>query len=217
MLKRDYILALIEESTRALANILRHQEAREWLETQDAVADSAQSYLGITLTELNQASALDLIALVRTGRDQDIARWHHLIGLLQIQGAIREYEKEEMESINLYFKALDIATEVSLNDDRLPYYLSDIEALQSLVEEYMLPAGIQSKLFHIYEQSDQYAVAEDTLFDMLDQSNNDDEIIELGLDFYDRLLRKSDYKLQSGGLPRHEIEESLAELLTLKQ
>lgn len=216
MIKRDYVLALIEESTRALASLVSHTDISAWSTAQQATEDSARSYLGLTLGQLKNASALDLISAVHTGRDQDIARWHHLVGLLHIQGTITAEEGEE-QAVNLYFKALDVATEVSQDKDRLPYFLGVIESLRERVSAYIVPAGIQRKLFYIYEHSDQYASAENILFDMLEESHNDDEIVELGLDFYDRLLIQSDFKLQVGGLPRAEIDESLAELLSLKQ
>ena len=60
------------------------------------------------------------------------------------------------------------------------------------------------------------AQAEDVLFHLLEDHPGDESILEAGLSLYDRLLQLSDFKLQSGGLPRDEVEESLAELLDLK-
>ncbi len=67
-----------------------------------------------------------------------------------------------------------------------------------------------------YEQTGQFARAEDALFAMLDGDPANSEMLEFGISFYDRLGAQSDDALSAGNLPRPELAAGRAELLSRK-
>ena len=81
---------------------------------------------------------------------------------------------------------------------------------EKLLANQLYEERISSKWFLYYEFIGQYNKAEDVLFHLLE-----DGFLELkskGREFYNRLLQKADKELESGGLSRQEIRESLVGL-----
>ena len=75
-----------------------------------------------------------------------------------------------------------------------------------------LPLATEARLMQHYERLGQFGRAEDALFAMLEQDPQNPGLAEFGLSFYERLLRQTDGNLESGNLPRAEVEAGLAEL-----
>ncbi|MFL5697429.1 MAG: DUF6483 family protein, partial [Ktedonobacteraceae bacterium] len=80
-----------------------------------------------------------------------------------------------------------------------------------------LPLKTKIKIFRYFEKMGSYARAEDVLFEMVEGEEKekepaDNEVIEQGIAFYNRLLKKSDTDLKAGNLSREEVEEGLAQL-----
>jgi len=63
-----------------------------------------------------------------------------------------------------------------------------------------------------YEQTREFAKAEDTLFGILDAAPTSAKLLDFGKLFYQRLLGLSDRVLAEGNLPRPEAQAGLAEL-----
>jgi tetratricopeptide (TPR) repeat protein len=216
MLKRDYILNIIEQFGRALANIIGLINLADYRLAQETLQQTADNYLGLRVDQLENESALDLLARVRTGRPEtDISNWVILTELLCVRGDLYHATGQERVAVETYLKALDAATEVGRKAEIFPYFQAPINQLQERLTNYVLPLPIAQKLFTGYELSGEYAAAEDLLFDLIDTTSNDPAIIEMGLAFYDRLWQISDYRLLQGGLSREEVEESMGELLAL--
>jgi hypothetical protein len=85
-----------------------------------------------------------------------------------------------------------------------------IQFIVKKLERYALPNDVKVRLMDYYELSGEYSKAEDTLFHLIE--SNEPDIIEHDKGFYERLLKKTDDDLNSGGSPRSEIEEGLREL-----
>ena len=142
--------------------------------------------------------------------------WRHawIASLLKAEGEIYESKKNSNASYYRYMKALYLFIE-ALQQEYFPedsaFYL-DIKELIDKLSAYELPATIQIQLFHYYERIGLYAQAENMLFDQLETTSPPRALIEQGCDFYERLLKKSDFDLGAGNLSREEIYEGLAQL-----
>jgi len=55
-----------------------------------------------------------------------------------------------------------------------------------------------------------YARSEDRLFELA--KRRPEEGLQVGIPFYERLLKKTDQELERGNLPRNEVKEGLEEL-----
>ena len=71
---------------------------------------------------------------------------------------------------------------------------------------------IRDRLFRYYERYGTFAKAEDMLFHMLNDYPEATDIKTSGLQFFERLLTREDGVLETGGLPRNEVEEGLEQL-----
>jgi hypothetical protein len=67
-------------------------------------------------------------------------------------------------------------------------------------------------LMRFYEQTGQFARAEDSLFAMLELEPTNPSLLDFGLSFYQRLESRSDSVLAEGDLPRAELDAGAEEL-----
>ncbi len=72
---------------------------------------------------------------------------------------------------------------------------------------------IYTQLFDFYADQDLLDRAEDMLFHALDLLADPPDLLQAGIDFYDRQLQRPTVELQRRGLPRHEVRASRRELL----
>jgi len=65
------------------------------------------------------------------------------------------------------------------------------------------------KVFRYYERMGRYDRAEDVLYEILEVKP---EFSNEGVQFYERLLKRSDEELVKGNLPRDEVLEGMQEM-----
>jgi hypothetical protein len=137
--------------------------------------------------------------------------------LLKAEGEIYEDMGNAKESYYRYLKSLHLLLEVLLHeyiDSDSDFYMAAKDLLKKL-EDYELPGSTKEKVFAYYEHIGQYAKAEDTLFEMLEDDGADNALVERGQAFYTRLLTKSSSDLMAGNFSREEVQEGLAQLREL--
>jgi hypothetical protein len=91
-------------------------------------------------------------------------------------------------------------------------FLPIVDTLLYKLATYELPISLKLKLLAYYEHIERYGKAEDTLYEMLEDSPGDHTLIEQGQQFYTRLLQKSSAALQAGNFSREEATEGLRNL-----
>ena len=112
------------------------------------------------------------------------------------------------KSLYLYSKALSQCLEFRT----LPR-LKKIRTIVDKITNYPLPGNIQYALFQYFELIGDFGKAEDTLFELIKLKYPN--ILQQGIEFYNRLSKVSDKKLIEGNLPRSEVIEGLAHLKEL--
>jgi hypothetical protein len=216
MIRRDYILQMIEEFMQALTQIRALRQGRRWEEARQAVDAQCEKLAAAGARNLAQLSETELLA--RLALDQPTsavrARLFLIISLLQEAGDIATAEGRMEEARAIYIKALHLLLDVSGEEDPggHPAYVPRVEALVHCVADAPLPVRTQVLLMRHYESTGQLAKAEDTLFSVLDATTNDPASLEFGAAFYRRILRQNDATLVAGNLPRTEAEEGWREL-----
>jgi hypothetical protein len=216
MIRRDYILQMIEEFMQALSQIRVLRQGRRWEEAQRVVDAQCEKLAAAGARNLAKLSETELLA--RVAQDQPSAavrpRLFLIIALLQEAGDIAGGEERMEEAREIYLKALRLLLEVSAEEEPggHPAFVPRVEALVYCLANEPLPTDTQVLLMRHYESTGQWAKAEDALFAVLDSTTNDPASIEFGAAFYARLLRQNDAVLSAGNLPRAEAEEGLKEL-----
>ncbi|MEM1347367.1 MAG: DUF6483 family protein [Myxococcota bacterium] len=89
------------------------------------------------------------------------------------------------------------------------------EAFEKLGED-IVPVYVVSQinLISYNEQMGAFAEAEDSLFKALELVGNDPRLLERGKVLYENLRKQADKRLEQGGLPREEVQESYEEILS---
>jgi hypothetical protein len=216
MIRRDYILQMIEECIQALRQIRLLRQDRRWEEARMAVdaqceklaADGAQKLAQLSETELLARLALD--QPTQTVR----ARLFLLISLLQEGADIAAAEGRMADAREIGLKALHLLLDVSAQKDPggHPAFVPRVDALVLSLAGAPMPVRTQALLMRHYESTGQWAKAEDTLFSILDATKDDPASLEFGREFYQRILGQNDAMLLAGNLPRAEAEEGLREM-----
>jgi hypothetical protein len=219
MINKDYILRMAERFGRYLAIILR---LREYNKQEEALLYIDELFLqttGLTTGFINSASEEMLLNLISPLGVLNVEKCLWMAVLLQQEGDIYVELGKSNESYYRYLKALHLFLEVaSGNSDVKDIDITmAIEDILNKLAEYELPLKTKNKIFRYFEKMGSYARAEDVLFEMVEGEEKEkepasDEIIEQGIAFYNRLLKKSDTDLKAGNLSRKEVEEGLAQL-----
>jgi uncharacterized protein DUF6483 len=216
MIRRDYILQMIEELMQALTQIRALRQGRRWQEARRAVDAQCEKLAALGARNLARLSETELLA--RVAQDQPSAavrpRLFLIIALLQEAADIAVGEERMGEAREIYLKALRLLLEVSAGEEPggHPAFVPRVEALVHCLANESLPTDTQVLLMRHYESTGQWAKAEDSLFAVLDATTNDPASLEFGAAFYGRMLRQTDAALSAGNLPRAEAEEGLQEL-----
>jgi hypothetical protein len=218
MINKDYILRLAERFGRFLAIILQLREYNRYEEALIYIDDLLLKTTGFTSRFIDSLSEEMLLKTFSPLGILNVEACLWTALLLKAEGEIYEDQQNANESYYRYLKALHLMLAALLHEAAADTdFGTTIRELLSKLADYELPRGTQSLLFTYYEHIGQYAKAEDTLFDMLEADGTDQETIERGAAFYQRLLGRSESDLAAGNFSRNEAEEGLAQLRRKEQ
>lgn len=214
MIRRDYIIRMIEEFAEALARIR-------------ALRGKGQHGEALTLTEVEfkRITGIDSGALLKLSETELLARLieseplhavreklFFLTTLLKEAGDIAAVEDRVGESRACYLKGLHLLLNSLARSDAYeqPEFVPKVELFVNALDD--MPMQTQAMLMEHYERTGQFAKAEDALFAILDEDVSNEYALSFGILFYERLLGHSDTQLEEGNLPRAEVEAGLQEL-----
>ncbi|MCL5034707.1 MAG: DUF6483 family protein [Bacteroidetes bacterium] len=211
MLERDYILRMFQMLGQALSRIVFFKETKGYAQALVEIDKAAPAILGLSVDMIERIPVSGL----RDVLGSDPALLHSKLYaagvLLKEKAEILELQEESDGSARLYMKSLvlfveDLSPLKDREDDR---EIKSIDFAIEKLKEYELPVELKHRLVLYFEIMGRYDQAENTVFEIVD---DDRGYLKEGISFYERLLLKSDSELESGRLPRNEVEESLAVL-----
>ena len=216
MIRRDYILRMIEECIRALASLDLLKRARRWDEASEELDAEFKKLFGDDVQTLARFSENELLArLMRDGPTYALREKTLILATyLKEAGDLAMAENRAEAGRECYLKALHLLLHTMGLDEpsECPEFVPKVELLREMLQETALPARTQAMLMQHYERTGEFAKAEDALFALLDAEPDNDVIAGFGVEFYQRLLAQSDTMLSDGNLPRAEVEEGLKAL-----
>jgi Family of unknown function (DUF6483) len=216
MPRDDYVRRLIAEMGRAWARIVALIRSRQLPAARTAVEQTLPQLLGLSVEAARTLAPHELVARLMIGesapegRDKCVA----LAALLKALGEISSAVGDADAGAEDYRQALDVLLLVLVHtpDYTPPDYAPTVAGLVEALAMYDLPLATNQLLLHYYEQIGAYARVEDVLFEMLDSTPGDAELLATSRAVFTRLLQHSDKRLAAGGLTRREVEAGLAEL-----
>jgi hypothetical protein len=209
VIHNDYILRMISQLAKVLAHIVQLREKGRDDDALREIDQSMQKLCGLNSQLVNSLSESSLIAAIRGGASLDVGKCLVLAGLLKEEGDLMADRDLEDDAAARYLKSLALYLEAMHDDARLhlPSYVERVQEVAGSLEEFVMPLDIRTRLMSYYELSGAFGAAEDVLFDMLE--DEEDDAPALGADFYGRMLELTDDELDSGDLPRDEVLEGL--------
>ncbi len=214
MIKRDYVLRLIEELAHTLHYALGLASTKEYEKGLEALDRAFGDFFGWDSNFVNAMPESYLLGMLTTANRLDVDKVTVLAVLLKAEGDILAERGEAEKAFHRYLRALRFSLAVSESGTprALPEEFDRVEGLVEALAGYQLPPETQHRLWHYYGRTGQFARAEDTFWKLLAQSEADATLISEGIGFYEALLGNGDEVLAAGGLPRDEVEEALREL-----
>lgn len=223
MMQKDYLLRIAAELASVLTAILGFRQTKQYQAALDLIDQVFKQALGFGSDLINSVPDETLLAMLTSFNTLDIEKCLLVATLLNAEGDIYLDQSDFNTSYYRYLKSLHLFLEVLLNYSNAndPDILSHIEELLSKLEDYELPVELKINLFRYYERTGRYSQAEDTLFEVIEADHNDNQaatdILEQGIAFYQRLLKKKDADLVAGNFSREKAQVGLTLLQTMKQ
>lgn len=216
MIRRDYILRMIEEFIRALAKINGLKQQQRWREAGTSLEEQARALTGSDLATICTLTDTELLAgLLQTGEFQAQSEKSFMLARVLIEAAeVADAENRNIESQALRLKALHLLLHTSLRGEvyEWPEFVPAIDLVLQRFDQAQLPIHTQALLMQYFERTGQFAKAEDALHAMLEVAADNPQLRELAASFYHRLLAQSDTALEDGNLPRNEVQAGLEQL-----
>lgn len=211
MIRRDYILRLIEQFFQIVRRAMNYRQEMRFAEALTEARKGYKAFLGVDAAFVDSQSAEGLIDMGRSG----------LFGpeQLAMTAKLLREEAESLEGLEVpieanirRIKSLALFFEVFLADEasRLKMLHEDADALLAKLEETGLPLDLARRAPLWHELRERFSAAEDAWFRLAEAVETGDRTEHEGKEFYQRLTALSDEDLTACGLPRDEIEEGSA-------
>jgi len=215
MIRRDYILRMIQDFFEVLSRIKALKKGELWGEARGTVDAEFQQLIGAGAEAVAQLSEMELLALLIKGEPTQVVREKTLMlcTLLKEAGDVSTAQDRIEEGRSCYLKGLNLLLDTLTRDDAFdcPEFVPRVEVfVESLASP--LPLSTQARLMQHYERIGEFGKAEDALFAMLETDSSNTWLVEFGISCYGRLRSQSDGDLAAGNLPRSELETGLEEL-----
>jgi hypothetical protein len=210
MFEKDYLMRMIRQFAKFLAEVLFKIKSGNVEEARSNIQAASQKYLGLRFDFLLGTSNQQLVDIFSIGGRLDAEKCYITAQLFFHEAKARETINSE-DSYGCYVRALDLLLicfeqlDEAAGNEALPV----ISEILQICGEEDIPLDVYKRLLFFYEYRKEYAKAEDCLFKLAEEGADDS--LKMGESLYERLMDKTDQELESGNLPRSEVEEGLLE------
>jgi hypothetical protein len=216
MIRRDYIIRMIEEFTQVLARIRKLKQDQQTQEASVVTEEEFKRATGLDSETVLRLSETELLAkLIQSDSGQSVReKMLFLTTLLKETGDISVSEERDEQGRACYLKGLNLLLNSLARNEiyEVPEFVPKVEEFVAALADSELPVTTNALLMEHYERTGQFARAEDALYAILDAEPSNQAAVEFGISFYERLQKQSDARLEEGNLPRLEVETGLKEL-----
>ena len=231
-----FCVAHIEDLALLIIQVTELKEKEDYKSCHDLIKEFVEDLLSTTLDEVARISYPELTDYIRQSKLDSTEIYLALAEVFKLEADICKIERSEADAISIYLISLSLYVDTLLSDnDLIPdNYEEKINDLVNAIGFYEMTDWALLQLFKFYEMTSRFGKAEDLLFELLSMAalletksikyieNKPKlkwtrvEIINEGIDFYNRLLKKSAVELSKGNLPMDEAIEGLKQVIKLK-
>ncbi|MHB8867397.1 MAG: DUF6483 family protein [Thermoleophilia bacterium] len=228
MAQRDYLVRQLETFMRGLARAVLLREAQREVTAALVLDDLSERFLGVRATELATLTYRALTSRIAVGGEGDLDRRLMAADVLDETALLMEAEGRSEAALPVY--ALSFRLLAEIGESRGGGAVEGREGRLDRAASRLLRADLDRDtlilLWRHQLRMGRYAAAEDILFPLLEAAveggrqgeaaveggRQGSRLVAEGVEAYEALLERSDADLESGGLPRDEVLESLEEL-----
>jgi hypothetical protein len=216
MIRKDYILRLIEQFGALWARVVTQLRAGLLHDTRATLDDAYARLFGLNAEIVRMRSSGELLARLQFGEPPEVGRERCFVlsALLGAEADLAAAQNNPDLAATYRTRALDIVLAMRLGspEQPLPDYAPTVDMLVEALRDYQLPFDTGRLLFQLYEQQGAFALAENILFELLDLDHDPEAVARIGESFYDRLQQHNDAELQAGDFSRAEIDSGRRQL-----
>jgi len=152
MLQKDYILRIAEDVNRALAEIIHHQEIRDYQGALSLIDEVCRQAVGTDSGFIHAISEETLLAMLTLLGVLDVEKALLMAKLLKAEGDIYEEQGNPDAAYESYLISLNLLLEIVLRDDHLHdlRVSPEIEDLLGKLDAYELPQHTRRRLLQLY-------------------------------------------------------------------
>jgi len=221
MIRRDYIIRMIEQFFQLLNRLQSLKQDQQWDKAAETLDDQFKRLVGVGAQAATRLSETELLAKLIQGEPTLAVRekTFMLTSLLKEAGDVAAGQEKLEESHACYLKGLHLLLETLARGDvyESPEFVPKVELFVSALQGSPLPFQTHGLLMQHYERTGEFAKAEDALFAMLELEPDNTALLDFGISFYQRLEGQHDTALVDGNLPRAELDAALADLRARKE
>lgn len=186
---------------------------KEYNKAKEAINKGLKSLVGLDIGTVDVFSFESISEIIDRENQYNTLKYLAFGCLMNLMGLVCSKNSEDDSYIVYYEKSLDGLYKAFREDDEIEekYKESSVDTCKEL-SKYELSIDTDKKILRLYESINKLDKAEDTLFYMLQKTNNDGSIILEGMKFYNRLKQKEKDILAEGNLPYEEVEDGIGEL-----
>ena len=214
MLSEDRFLLMFNLALTGLLNAVGLRTAKRYQEAMDVIQKTLEEFLGLDIDVLNQVDDTSLLDSMRQEGELDLERVAMAADLFREAGILYTIQNRDLEAQINKMRALYYYLEVVLNSEgEIPEELcGKIEGLYAALGIKQVSIETQLSLYYYFDRQGSYREAQTALNELLLNDQFQEEMFEEGLEFYERLLGKSNQELEAGRITRGEVEEEVRRL-----
>jgi len=154
MLQNDYILRVAEDVDRTLAQIISHQDMRDYQGALSLIDEVCRQAVGTDSDFIHAISEETLLAMLTLLGVLDVQKTLLMAKLLKAEGDIYEEQGNPDAAYESYLISLNLLLEIVLRDDHLHdlHVSPEVEDLLGKLDAYELPPNTRHLLLRYYEQ-----------------------------------------------------------------
>ncbi|MCA1294479.1 DUF6483 family protein [Paenibacillus sp. alder61] len=208
MLRKDYLVRMLEEMTEMIGKVFGLKQQRKWTEALWELDELYRKLFRLNSRLLGSLSAKDIVEMMRTGGTVESDKLQSLARLMKEEADVLTASGQPEEGVLRARKALHLylAAHTYGADPGLWELHGEVSELQESLKGFRLPEDTERLLMGYEESRGNFALAENALYRLLESGS---ARREEGVAFYTRLLALDPGKLEEGGLPETEVREGL--------
>ena len=203
-------LLIIKEEIDKAKTDGNYKQALEYINKQ------LKGMVGIDIDTINTISFSSVVDMISRDNGYNDEVYIALGSLLRYQGYIYKNIGDKNLMFLYYTKSLQSFNQGLKKDNTIEgTYTDDMQAVLDEFGRYEITVDEGKIILKSYELLNRFDKAEDTLYYLMNKYNKSNEIVGIGIDFYDRLKGIPEEELEKGNLPISEVNEALEELENL--